>query len=208
MTSPGRLRAMTALWLLMPQTPLFFQGQEFAASSPFLYFNDAGEDAPTVAAGRAKFLSQFPSYGTAEIQAQLPDPAARVPSSVRSSIFPSVKRMPRPTPCIATCCGCDSRFNLGQASGSREVRWGPTHYFRFAPARSDSRLLIVNFGVELRRGSIAHPLVAPPQGRNWKMAWSSENPQYGGNGMPEPISRTGWRLPGESAVLLTAEPAA
>jgi len=35
LTSPGRLRAMTAFLLLAPQTPLLFMGQEFAASQPF-----------------------------------------------------------------------------------------------------------------------------------------------------------------------------
>jgi len=39
-TSPGRWRAMTALLLLGPWTPLLFQGQEFASSAPFLYFAD------------------------------------------------------------------------------------------------------------------------------------------------------------------------
>ena len=34
-TSPGRYRAMTALLLLGPWTPLLFQGQEFGASTPF-----------------------------------------------------------------------------------------------------------------------------------------------------------------------------
>jgi len=29
---------MTALLLLMPGTPMLFQGQEFSASAPFLYF--------------------------------------------------------------------------------------------------------------------------------------------------------------------------
>ena len=38
--SPGRYRAMTAVFLLAPGTPLIFQGQEFSASSPFLYFAD------------------------------------------------------------------------------------------------------------------------------------------------------------------------
>ncbi len=75
LTSPGRLRAMTALLLLMPQTPLLFQGQEFASSAPFLYFNDcSAEEAPAVAEGRAKFLAQFRSYALPEIQAILPDP--------------------------------------------------------------------------------------------------------------------------------------
>lgn len=40
-TSPGRYRALTALLLLAPSTPLLFQGQEFGASSPFTYFNDS-----------------------------------------------------------------------------------------------------------------------------------------------------------------------
>ena len=34
LASPGNLRAMTALLLLGPNTPMLFQGQEFAASSP------------------------------------------------------------------------------------------------------------------------------------------------------------------------------
>ena len=36
MGSPGRVRALTALLLLMPATPMLFQGQEFAASAPEL----------------------------------------------------------------------------------------------------------------------------------------------------------------------------
>src|SRR5690606_37332303 len=40
LSSPARWRAMTALLLLGPWTPLLFMGQEFAASSPFCYFAD------------------------------------------------------------------------------------------------------------------------------------------------------------------------
>lgn len=36
----GAVRAMTSLLLLGPWTPMLFQGEEFAASSPFLYFAD------------------------------------------------------------------------------------------------------------------------------------------------------------------------
>src|SRR5215468_5098442 len=42
-TSPARYRAMTALLLLGPWTPLLFQGEEFGASSPFMYFADLGD---------------------------------------------------------------------------------------------------------------------------------------------------------------------
>ncbi len=75
LTSPGRLRAMTAYLLLMPGIPMLFQGQEFAASSPFFYFADPGiELSPGVREGRRTFLAQFPSLATSEMQAQLADP--------------------------------------------------------------------------------------------------------------------------------------
>jgi maltooligosyltrehalose trehalohydrolase len=73
--SPGRYRAVTALFLLMPGTPMLFQGQEFAASSPFLYFADhEGELAQAVHEGRAEFMRQFPSCKSPEAQARVPVP--------------------------------------------------------------------------------------------------------------------------------------
>src|SRR6266702_5124396 len=44
-TSHARYRAMTALLLLGPWTPMLFQGEEFGAPSPFMFFADIG-DAP------------------------------------------------------------------------------------------------------------------------------------------------------------------
>ena len=41
---PARYRAMTALWLLSPGTPMFFQGQEYGAETPFYYFADFDGD--------------------------------------------------------------------------------------------------------------------------------------------------------------------
>src|SRR5262249_19456637 len=40
LASAGCYRAMTALLLLSPQTPMLFQGQEFASSRPFCFFSD------------------------------------------------------------------------------------------------------------------------------------------------------------------------
>src|SRR5262249_12726579 len=74
--SPAMCRAMTALLLLGPGTPMLFQGQEFAASSPFLYFGDhEPELARAMAEGRRKFLSQFGSLATPEAAALLPQPS-------------------------------------------------------------------------------------------------------------------------------------
>ena len=75
LTSPGVYRALTALTLLLPGTPMLFQGQEFASSAPFLYFADhEPELAALVQAGRAKFLSQFPSLADERMIAQFAVP--------------------------------------------------------------------------------------------------------------------------------------
>src|SRR5947209_3361444 len=74
-TRPGRHRASTAVLLLGPGTPMLFQGQEFSASTPFLYFADhKPELAEQVARGRAEFLAQFPSLASPEMQERLASP--------------------------------------------------------------------------------------------------------------------------------------
>jgi maltooligosyltrehalose trehalohydrolase len=60
-----RYKAASALLLLSPCTPLIFMGDEFAASSPFLYFTDHEKAlAEKVAAGRAdEFRAFWESHG-------------------------------------------------------------------------------------------------------------------------------------------------
>ncbi len=75
LTSPGMLRAMTAVVLLGPATPMLFQGQEWGSTRPFVYFADhKPELAKAVDEGRRKFLSQFPSCATEAAQAQVLTP--------------------------------------------------------------------------------------------------------------------------------------
>src|SRR5207342_593665 len=75
LTSPGRLRAMTAYFLLMPGIPMLFQGQEFGASSPFFFFADHEIGlSHDVREGRRLSLAQFPSLATSEMRAELADP--------------------------------------------------------------------------------------------------------------------------------------
>src|SRR5438034_5939733 len=75
-TSPGRYRAMAALLLLGPWTPLLFQGEEFGASSPFLFFADVGDASVRDATrkGRAQWLAPFLSLIEEEALRSLPAP--------------------------------------------------------------------------------------------------------------------------------------
>jgi maltooligosyltrehalose trehalohydrolase len=204
LTSPGRLRAMTALLLLMPQTPLLFQGQEFASSSPFLYFNDCGSDqAATVAAGRAKFLAQFRSYRLPEIQAILPDPAAAESFERCKLDFSERKRHAGVYALHRDLLHLRRQLTRHDATRLATATLGADALvLRHFPFDMETMLLIVNFGADLRLDSVAEPLVAPPAGARWKLLWSSEDPRYGGAGTAELDTPDGWRIPGEAAMML------
>jgi len=61
LTTPGRARIAAALVLTSPFVPLLFQGEEFDASAPFLYFTDHEDKelGRKIDEGRSKELSAF-----------------------------------------------------------------------------------------------------------------------------------------------------
>ena len=209
LTSPGRYRAMTALLLLGPGTPMLFQGQEFAASTPFLYFADhAPELARAGARGPPEFLAQFPSLGSREMQGRLPDPGARACSSGASWTSPSGRGTRQCTRCTATCSRLrreDPAFASQRAArpGRRGARARGLRAAVLRRGRDDDRLLLVNLGRDLPLRSCPEPLLAPPESMRWDVVWSSEDPRYGGCGTPAAEwTRKASGMPGEAAVVL------
>src|SRR5262249_40598293 len=77
----------------------------------------------------------------------------------------------------------------------------------FTPDHADDRVLVVNLGADLRRTSIAEPLLAPPDGTEWSLRWSSEDRVYGGSGTPDVQPDGQWSFPAESALILAPGPA-
>lgn len=207
LTSPGRHRAMTALMLLGPGTPMLFQGQEFAASSPFRYFADHEPGlAKLVARGRRRFLAQFPSINTPEMKSRLTDPTdpetfqlCKLDFSERESHMEDYElhqdllalRREDPVMRLQRPGGLDGAV-LGQDA----------FVLRFFGDKGDDRLLLVNLGRDLNLDPAPEPLLAPPEGCCWEVRWSSEDPSYGGRGQPPIETREGWRVPGECSVLL------
>ncbi|HEY1770496.1 MAG TPA: malto-oligosyltrehalose trehalohydrolase [Chthoniobacterales bacterium] len=76
--SPAAYRAASALLLLAPCTPLLFMGQEWSASTPFLFFTDH-EPAlgRRVAQGRREEFRGFPAFRDAKMRERIPDPQTR-----------------------------------------------------------------------------------------------------------------------------------
>jgi maltooligosyltrehalose trehalohydrolase len=209
LTSPGRLRAMTALLLLMPGTPMLFQGQEFAASAPFFYFADHKPDLATlVRKGRHEFVSQFPSIASDEMRERLADPGAAATFAACKldwSGFEKHREIVALHRDLLRLRREDPVFSRQLRGGVDGAVLGPEAFaLRFFGEDGDDRLLLVNFGRDLNRRSIPDPLVAPPEHRTWCLLWSSEHPDYGGGGTPVIEVKEGWRIPGHAAVALAA----
>jgi maltooligosyltrehalose trehalohydrolase len=207
-TQPGRYRALSALIMLGPGTPMLFQGQEFASSAPFVFFaHHAGDLAVAVRKGRAEFMRQFPSLAAASGEFEDDDPSdpavfARCKldegereKNVEALLFHKdlfALRRDDPTLSAQGQYGLDGAVLAPSAFVLRS----------FGETEALDRLLLVNLGTELHLGSAAEPLLAPPYGSAWSLSWSSESPHYGGNGMVNPETKEGWILGGESAALL------
>jgi maltooligosyltrehalose trehalohydrolase len=68
-------RAASSLLLLLPETPLLFMGQEWAATTPFFYFTDHhAELGRLVTQGRKNEFRRFASFADSTVQGSLPDP--------------------------------------------------------------------------------------------------------------------------------------
>ena len=210
-TSPGRYRAMTALMLLMPGTPMLFQGQEFGASAPFLYFADHNPElAKAVQTGRIEFIKQFPSLASVSIQQRTPAPhdpqtfeRCKLNWKERDANG-SFVRLHRD---LVALRRTDVAFRAQDASALDGAVLGPELFvLRYSSAApQDERLLLVNFGPDVEAASFAEPLVAPPDGHTWQIRWSSGEPEYGGYGTPPVVSDAGWRVPAHAAVVLQAK---
>ena len=226
LASPSGYRAMMALLLLLPQTPMLFQGQEFLASAPFLYFADhQGELAKLVARGRKEFLGQFAQLATPEMLSRLADPMSEATFD-RCKLDWSERRDAGRAPALALVRDlirlrrsdvtlrrqslldeANSRGTSARAIDGATLSEKAFALRYFGERIELDRLIAVNLGPRLRAEPLAEPLVAPPAEMLWRPLWSSEAPAYGGCGTPPVDSDDGgWVLPAESRIVLEPVP--
>jgi maltooligosyltrehalose trehalohydrolase len=211
-TSPGRYRALSALLLLGPWTPLLFQGQEFGSSRPFLYFTDVGDQAMKegIRKGRFKFLAQFPSLSNEETQKILPAPddpeifsRCKLDFSERQTdrqfydLHLDLIKLRRENSCFCA-----------QKAGSLDgAVLGPASFvLRYFANDNEDCLLVVNLGIRQKLEPVPQPLLAPPLGFEWETLWTSESPRYGGPGAVPVATQDEWVLPAEATVALRLVP--
>ena len=210
-TSPSRYRAITGLLLLGPWTPLLFQGQEFGASGPFLFFADAGDSSVRdgTRRGRAKLLAPFLSLTEEETWKILPAPDDPDVFARCKLDFSDRKRNRELYDLHIDLLKLrreDSRFRQQSSGGIDGAVLGPASFvLRYFSKENDDRLLLVNFGESKVLHPASEPLLAPPTGWKWETLWTSDSPLYGGAGSIALATQEQWILPAESAVALRLE---
>ncbi|HEX3866983.1 MAG TPA: malto-oligosyltrehalose trehalohydrolase [Gemmatimonadaceae bacterium] len=203
--SARRVRALTALLLLGPQTPMLFQGQEFGSSRPWNFFADHNERLMTlVRDGRAAFLRQFPSIAAAA--KTLPDPGD-VSTFARCKLdHDEAAQHPDTVALHRDLIGLrrdDLTLRTAAERGVDGASLGENAFvLRYFGDDADDRLLLVNLGHPLHLRIMAEPLLAPPSAGRWSLHWTSEDPRYGGGGVQDLSSlMSDWHIPGDCAVL-------
>lgn len=205
-----RLRAMTGLLCLLPGIPMLFQGQEFAASTPFRYFADHGPElAKLVEKGRKEFVSQFPSIASAIPQAEHYPPHAEQTFRACRLDYAEHERNAWAVALhrdLLALRRVEGVFG-GEGSVDGAVLGPQAFLLRYFATTGGDRLLVVNLGSDLDLTVVPEPLLAPPENHGWTIEWSSEAPVYGGGGVAS-VCEQSWVVPGQTTLWLKPVPLA
>jgi maltooligosyltrehalose trehalohydrolase len=196
-------KAAYALLLFAPETPLLFMGDEFAASTPFLYFTDLRQSLVAAAeAGRERDVRQFwkgkqPAFDPQDEQTFLRSKLdlaerARAPHDGVLRLFRELLRLRREDPVLRARSGERLRaWPLGEKALAVE-RWNDD---------GERRLLVANFGTQLRveAGQLSE--------HEWRPQLSTAEQRFSGPGvdLASLPARPGGviELPAQCAVLYT-----
>jgi len=187
---------------------LLFQGQEFGASSPFLFFADVGDAFVREATrkGRATWLAPFLSLSQGQALKSLPapdDPQVFARCKLDFSERDANRQLYDLHIDLLKLRRKDSRFRQQNPGGIDGAVLGrATFVLRYCSQENDDRLLIVNFGESKTLKPAPEPLLAPPSGYRWKTLWTTESSRYGGTGSITVATQEQWFLPAECTFAL------
>jgi maltooligosyltrehalose trehalohydrolase len=197
-----RYATASALLLTLPQTLLLFMGQEFMATTPFLFFTDhIAELGKLVTEGRRHEFAGLRAFAREELVDSIPDPQAESTyrgSQLRDSdrevgagmlaLYRDLLRLRREDPVLANGDRAHLDANVIGAEVLSVRRW----------TDEGERLLIANFGREME--------VAVPEAA--KVLFSTTSKEYGGTGYAPVVNGNTATIPARSATLLSIASAA
>jgi maltooligosyltrehalose trehalohydrolase len=203
-------RAASAVLLLSPYTPLVWMGQEWHASSPFLYFTDHPEElGRLVTQGRRDEFSRFSAFADPEAREGIPDPQAeetfrrskliwderlRQPHLGVLSLYRELLALRRSHPALVE----RSRASFAVACVADGVL-----AMRRTGAKDAAVLLLASFEGAAKVDLARTFETRAPGGKPWKVWLWSEEPRFGGEGGKVELTKKGvLEMPGAGAVVL------
>ncbi len=204
-------RALSALLLLSPYTPLLWMGQEWAASTPFLYFTDHPEPlGRLVTEGRRREFARFSAFTDPEARARIPDPQAETTFLASRLAWEEAGRMPHAgvlalyRELLALRHGEPALRRRDRAGFGVAELGGRALALRRESSEDGALLLVacVGDGVALRYDE--RPETQAPAGRRWEPVLATEEPRFGGSGDWGLVEAAGLKLGSAGAVVLRA----
>jgi maltooligosyltrehalose trehalohydrolase len=203
----------TVLLLLAPETPLLFMGQEYAATTPFLYFTDHHDElGRLVTVGRREEFAKFRAFCDPALREQIPDPQAES-TFLRSRLDPSERErnpgynrlfydLMRLRQTDVVFADPDRARTATSAPGDHVVamrRWNEDATLE--------RVVIANFGPALEAPLAGDSALASLERGDWKVILSIAVRRYGGSQIRTRLSRVEprrvVRIPAETAVVFS-----
>jgi maltooligosyltrehalose trehalohydrolase len=183
--SPAAYRAASALLLTSPYTPMLFMGQEWASSSPFLYFTDHHvELGKGVTAGRRKEFADFSDFQDPAKRALIPDPQAMSTFTLSKLNWAQLDREPhRETLMLYRDF---LRFRRDNLTDRRRGRWqveqvSPTAIaIRYRRQGAGDLLIVTQLEANESIVELENEHLRASKGRRWEFVISTNEPAYGG----------------------------
>jgi maltooligosyltrehalose trehalohydrolase len=206
-----RYATASALLLFLPQTVLLFMGQEFLASTPFLFFTDHHDElGQLVTKGRRQEFSGLRGFGRSDMTDSIPDPQAestftgsklnwveRERNAGMVHLYAAMLRLRREDPVLRVSDRARTRAE-GQGADILTVRrW----------TNDQERVLVANFG---RATEVEVAALAGDDAAICLLCTAEQ--RFGGTGAEAVVERRDDRVivqvPARSAVLLATATAA
>jgi maltooligosyltrehalose trehalohydrolase len=212
LVSPSAFRAASALLCFVPYAPLLWMGQEWAASSPFLFFTDhAGKLGELVSEGRKK---EFATAGLNQSIApdDVPDPQAEETFAASKLRWDELRQYPHAAvlELYRECLRLRAAW-LQPIAGGRDL-WTVEALERAVAIRyraaggSEERLVVSSLQGDARVSVSREPL-APPRGCVWEMEFESNAAFFEattGRGLADLSSRSSAIRPAVEALVFDA----
>lgn len=202
-------RAAAVLLCLAPYTPMLFMGQEWAASTPFLFFCDhPGEVGEKMAEWRRKEFASQSYHPDPATLARMPDPQAETTYRASQLRWDESEKTPHRGMLELHRAALALRaqhphFAAAERGGWTARPFGRLVAVRWTPPGGDW-LLLVRLAVGLPE-PLPETALAPREGRRWETVLHSEDTGFGGAGAPSAPATGPVVFPGSPAAWLLRE---